>query len=51
MKTYKAGHVEAVIKLFEQMSSIPDWDYKEWSKLNEKKNNAIVHMRKHAREA
>ncbi|MFK4363313.1 hypothetical protein ABH963_000067 [Bacillus sp. RC55] len=50
MKYYKASQVEAVFKLYEQMSSLPEWEIKKWGELYEKKNNAIAHTRKHSKE-
>ncbi|MGQ3736357.1 hypothetical protein [Bacillus sp. Fil] len=48
MKYYKASHVEAVFKLFEEMSRLPEWEINKWGELHDKKNNAIAHTRKHA---
>jgi len=50
MKYYKEGHVYEVIKLYEKIISLPEWEFREYNKLRKKLENAEVHMIKHAKE-
>ena len=47
-KLVNAGHVNAIIDIYEKLLSLPEWEYKEWGKLREKLKNSVAHMDKHA---
>ncbi|WP_176581347.1 hypothetical protein [Bacillus thuringiensis] len=50
MKYYKEGHVYEVIKLYEKIIRLPEWEFREYDKLRKKLENAESHMIKHAKE-
>ncbi|ADH03307.1 gp161 [Bacillus phage W.Ph.] len=47
-KLVNAGHVNAIIDIYEKLLSTPDWEFEEWDKLREKLKNSISHMDKHS---
>lgn len=50
MRYYKEGHVYELIKLYEKLLKLPEWEFKEYSKLRKKLENAEAHMIKHSKE-
>lgn len=47
-KLVNAGHVEAIMSIYEKLLSLPEWEHKEWDKQRTKLKNAVSHMDKHA---
>lgn len=49
-KYYKAGHVEEIIKHYEELLSLPEWEINKMLDIHYKIERCIEHMKKHAEE-